>query len=265
MQNNNYIDYNFIRIIPIKKKFTENKKKNYVNVIIDYFIDQLLELNQKISIYEVIQRQDTIKFFLDIEKIPKEAPYLIFEIVEKFSQYMSEKHNIQFNDYIITINLNSNTHEGFSYHVIYDGIYSNIIDIGKFVIEFSSLNKFGDFIDTSIYTSNRLFKLPLQYGIDLNGKHKRGKKINNYHQIYFYKKLNHITIIDLINKNIIQQIFPNCDITILNFKQIHNKELILKTIIQNVPTNSSQCKCDLPDKKITKKSWNSGPNTEIDN
>ena len=253
--------YNFIRIIEIKKTFKENKYKKHKTVLLNPFSEQLLKLNKKTSIYEVIKKNDIIKFFMDIEKVPREAPYLIFEIAEKFKDYMLSVHNINFTDYIVTINLESNTHDGFSYHIIYDGIYSSIYDVGTFVNDFTAKNNFIDFIDNSIYTSLRLFKLPLQFGINSKGKHKRNKSSLNYHQIFYYKLQNTLSIQKDLHKKLIDQeiksIFPNANIKLI--ENVHTKEYIEKTIIQNVPPNSLKCKCKLP--KLTKfqQQHHSGP------
>ena len=249
--------YNFIRIVEIKKTFKENKYTNHKTVLLNPFSDQLLELNKKTSIYEIIKKNDTIKFFMDIEKVPKEAPYLIFEIAEKFKNYMSTEHNINFTDYIVTINLESNTHNGFSYHVIYDGVYSTIYDVGAFVNDFTLKNNFVDFIDNSVYTSVRLFKLPLQFGVNSKGKHKRDKSSLNYHQLFYHKTQSALTIQQNFMNQDINSIFPN--ITINLIKNIHTKDFIEKTIIQNVPPNSLRCECKLPKIKKIDQLHHSGP------
>ena len=240
----------FIRIISIKDSFKESRPKNYKTITSEILYDSSLRsLNLKTTVYEVLKHTDTIKFFMDIEGIPETEEGLIFVIIDSFKKYMTFKHNINFNGYTITINKNSQNHSGLSYHVIYNGVYSKIYDIGKFITDFvNTEGKFvSNFIDTSVYSRIRLFKLPLQIGTNNdNATHKRSRKSTNYHQILLHENDNKITFNgDVIKTDFVQDFYQNYQLTKLKSSQINTKEYIMSTIIQLVPRNAKQCDCNL--------------------
>lgn len=240
----------FIRIISIKDSFKESRPKNYKTITSEILYDSSLKsLNLKTTVYEVLKNTDTIKFFMDIEGIPETEEGLIFVIIDSFKKYMTSKHNINFNGYTITINKNSQNHSGLSYHVIYNGVYSKIYDIGKFITDFvNTEGKFvSNFIDTSVYSKVRLFKLPLQIGTNNdNATHKRSRKSTNYHQILLHENDNRITFNgDVIKTDVVQDFYQNYPLTKLKSSQINTKEYIMSTIIQLVPRNAKQCECNL--------------------
>lgn len=240
----------FIRIIAIKDSFKESRPKNYKTITSEILYDSSLKsLNLKTTVYEVLKHTDTIKFFMDIEGIPETEEGLIFVIIDSFKKYMTSKHNINFNGYTITINKNSQNHSGLSYHVIYSGVYSKIYDIGKFITDFvNTEGKFvSNFIDTSVYSRIRLFKLPLQIGTNNdNATHKRSRKSTNYHQILLHENDNKITFNgDVIKTDVVQDFYQNYQLTKLKSSQINTKEYIMSTIIQLVPRNAKQCECNL--------------------
>ena len=238
----------FIRIISIKDSFEESRPKNYKTITSEILYDSSLKsLNLKTTVYEVLKHTDTIKFFMDIEGIPKTEENLILVIVDGFIKYMINKHNLNFSGYTITINKNSANHSGLSYHVIYDGVYSNIYNIGKFVSDYTNNegNFVKNFIDTSVYTKVRLFKLPYQIGS--NGKtHKRSRRSTNYHQILLNYKDDKVTFNgDMIDEDIISEFYQHHRLNKLGTSQIKQKEYIMSTIIQLIPRNAKQCECNL--------------------
>lgn len=240
----------FIRIIAIKDSFKESRPKNYKTITSDILYDSSLKsLNLKTTVYEVLKHSDVIKFFMDIEGIPETEEGLIFIIIDSFKKYMTSKHNINFSGYTITINKNSQNHSGLSYHVIYDGVYSNIYNIGKFITDFANTEgKFvSNFIDTSVYSKVRLFKLPLQIGTNNdNATHKRSRKSTNYHQILLRENDNKITFNgDVIKTDVVQDFYQNYQLMKLKSSQINTKEYIMSAVIQLVPRNAKQCECNL--------------------
>ena len=252
----------YIRIIPITWSFKESTSSNYITINSEDLYENLLQtINLKTTAYEVLKQSDTLKFFMDIEGIPINDTDLIFIIAENFSRYMKEKHNLEFSSYTITFNPGSCTHKGLSYHIIYDGIYSNICDIRTFISDYLKHedNNINKFVDSSIYTRLRLFKLPLQIGINKDQIHERSDTNENYHRIIFHKNKSNIVASKLYNiSDAALKYYHNHEIIFMNVDEINSKKYMMNTIIQLVPRNAKQCECTLPRNPNTKTTWISG-------
>ena len=170
-------------IIDIKYSFTENSKRHQKYVEASEIIETLnkRELIHTYSRYEVLNKRIRRVYF-DIEKIPKENTTLINDIIDSLKKFYCEKLGITEIEHVITYNYGSKTHEGLSYHVIFPKIavdYSKQkLGVCEFV-ETEEGKKYKEYIDTSIYSSSRLFKLPYYIGIvndELDEDH------NNYHR-----------------------------------------------------------------------------------
>lgn len=158
-------------------------KPTHQNINYDKFSEMIKkgingEISEK-SVHELLDK-DKRKMYFDIEKIPETKPELINEMIDALKKFFETKkvRNIK---YVLTINEGS-PHEGLSYHLIfynYSCYYNELKDAVK---EFLFNNeKYNTYLDTSVYSVKRLFKMPYNYGIikgkgvDLNS--------NNYHKI----------------------------------------------------------------------------------
>ena len=112
------------------------------------------------SVFEVIRTEEH-KIFLDLEKIPVSQPDTYQEIIDNFMEFADL--NKQKTGYVVTHNKGS-SHQGLSYHVIFN------VSITKFnlrclVNQFKEhYPQYKDYVDSTIYTRNRLFRLPEQVG-----------------------------------------------------------------------------------------------------
>lgn len=125
---------------------------------VDDFVNIINEnKNSDYSILEVLA-SDTVRFFMDIENIPVENTDLIINLINDFIKFF----NLQ-EEYAYTFNSKS-AHAGLSYHVFFPYKISKAkgdkITIYKLVQTFLSKHpQYYKYIDTSIYTKNRLFRV----------------------------------------------------------------------------------------------------------
>ena len=158
---------------------------------------------------EVLKTDTLCRFFLDIENLNEKSDiefikfndYLVPKFLEDFENYMG------FRQHSFTITLNNNSaHKGLSYHVIWPYVIK-FGDIKKYIVDFiNHNNKFVAYIDSSIYSSRRIFRCPYQHKPAIK---KEGRRINDYHKIIFS---DNITDIDnnldvCISNSIIQNIY----------------------------------------------------------
>lgn len=172
-----------IRIIDINS-FSEASSKNFKSISMQSECEHLCEekLITSFSRYEVLGYR--WKLMLDIERIPFDKPDMIYDIIENFNKFMKHKNAVKVDmDYVLTMNTSSPNHKGLSYHLIFYE-YSALRDMIKYcLLEFVHTDfgkEFIDYIDTSIYTNNRLMKLPYYIGITKQGI---DTNADNYHRI----------------------------------------------------------------------------------
>lgn len=171
--------------------YTQNRPSRYSRMPVKYVANELFKLSQNgvntnISTYEVLKR-DVRKIYFDIEKIPVDQPKLIYDMMNDINDFFKNKAGDQLTNgdmrFIITHNGDSANHDGLSYHLIcynYSMSYQNMKGI---ITEFVNTvgNKYFEYIDTSVYSTKRLFKLPYYIGIIKDGG--LDDNINNYHYI----------------------------------------------------------------------------------
>lgn len=182
---------------------------------------------------EILKSETLCRFFLDIENLNENSNiefidinnYKIPKFLEEFEEYMG------FNHHSFTITLNNNSvHKGLSYHVIWPYVIK-FMDIKKYIIDFiNHNNKYVQYIDSSIYSTRRIFRCPYQYKPAIR---KDPRRINDYHKIIFS---NNIIDIDnnldvCISNSILQNIYNlenvNKDINI-NFDDINKYTIMYK-------------------------------------
>ena len=174
-----------IKYIEISKNFTENKRENWKESYEGEYIAKLMKNDSQTSIFEILG--DKVKMYFDIEKIPKENDKLIFDIVAKIISEIVNITNIQSVrgiSYILTENLHSYTHEGRSYHLILYNLSMSKYNIKDFV-NYYIYNKFigYEYIDSSVYTCNRLFRAVNQKGVSRFGD---GLNSDDAHKVIRY-------------------------------------------------------------------------------
>lgn len=159
-----------ITLVNLKRSYAENRPSTYV----DYFsIEEAMPVivEPNTSTLEVL-RCLVRRIYMDVEKIPYEREDLIYEIVNKFCEFIG----ISNEDYTLTYNNASQQHHGRSYHVIFPhSMYYK--DLGNIIKIFKKLNpEYISYVDESVYDINRLFRLPMNgkvtgSSLDYNDKH----------------------------------------------------------------------------------------------
>lgn len=188
------------------------------------------------ALFEVLRlnTQFTInRIFLDIENIPLDKPNLIADLVKDFVEILkkipeihvthtadllnkkiygysptemsvftgdvvlvpSEKRDYS---YVVTFNRHSSSHAGLSYHVIFTHLYFyNLYVIKQLMVKFLNEKRcYTKYVDTSIYSSYRLFRLPYSKNVKNTTTTARIINIDDIHYPYDIKQHR---IIEIIN------------------------------------------------------------------
>lgn len=150
-----------IVLVSPKKSYKENYFSNHN--MYDTYEEAREEIeNPETSTHEVLKR-DQRKIYLDIEGIPVDQRDLINHIVKDFIEFMPIPKDIE---YVLTINEHSCTHKGLSYHLILP-YQMNYLDMRRVIIGFSNKHpNYAKYIDVSVYSCIRLFRLPLNFKPD---------------------------------------------------------------------------------------------------
>jgi len=156
-------------IYNIKKYNQESRKKE------SYTIEELLEkLKKKENYHEIIKKDERIKFIMDIDKL---KGCKIEEIIKDLIEFLN-KRGIEVKDGDISLTKNVNPLLE-SFHLTIPKINVLCEKLRYLICDFKNENeKYSDFIDTSIYASMKLFRLPNQLKENVrNTEHKilRGK------------------------------------------------------------------------------------------
>ena len=239
-----------IRIIDISNSFSENTRNNYkmfniddainaLQIDINSFLNSQI-INSLVSRFEIIGR-DCIPYF-DIEKIPEDkGDEYINEIAKSLMNELSTHSQKQFTRFCITYNTSSITHPGKSYHVYFPE-YSTIKDeMKKFVNYYIDSKKEGyEYIDASVYSKDRLFRLPYQKGVNKSyDVVNLGDRYKDFHRIIV--GTNQASDYIISNTATKERVF---------FSSIPNKYLLMKSVnIISGPYNKTDKKlnkvCDL--------------------
>ena len=219
-----------ILFLPIKEQYSENIKKsriivntstyaNYIsNKVHDIEIKNLSKAKRTpknfirplkdYTLYEVIPPYN-IKFYFDIENIPRDDTNFINNIIRDIKEYVFKKTGIKFTDYSLTLNSHSSSHEGLSYHLVFLNYYTYQENIRRMVLHFlKEYDFYSDYIDTVVYSKYRLFKSANQINIRKDG----GKSTpDDVHKI----------IVGTVEDSIIQNInSPKCERFNYNWEMI---------------------------------------------
>ena len=181
-----------VRFLAIKEAYSENIKRAYITIDVETYKNYLLKTsptfvlplkNGKINtktgrskdvklkdytLFEVLPNYDT-KFYFDIENIPRFDDKFIYNIIRDIQAYVKKTSGIELKKYALTINEHSSSHEGLSYHLIFQDYYTtqqnNRFMLLRFLKEYDF---YKEYIDTVVYSKNRLFKSANQLNINKN-------------------------------------------------------------------------------------------------
>ena len=147
------------KCVHIRHRYSENTPSSHItHTSIEAFYEDTLDPED--CVYEVLDKP--IRFvYLDIEGINMETPEshkLVRKIINDFKDFTGINTNRPF----VTYNAGSTSHHGHSYHVIFDKEINYQL-LKNIVIAFKQLHPdYGMYIDESVYSVIRLFRLPFQ-------------------------------------------------------------------------------------------------------
>lgn len=155
MQSNTYA---YVRISNFKESYKQNRKYcSNIGELMSVVDDNKNTPN--LSIFEVLENSIRRVYF-DIENIPFDRENVIYEIIQKLAEFME----ISPDTYGLTLNKGSH-HKGLSYHLTFPfkTHATNILNLVRsFKLQYP---EYVEYIDECVYSTNRLFRLPNQYGI----------------------------------------------------------------------------------------------------
>ena len=178
-----------ITVVDCYYSYTEAKQRNYrkynIKDVVDAWKNHAVISN--VSRYEIL-KELIRRIAFDIEKIPTDQPELIYQIIKDLQRFLVDKGVCKEPPkYVLTFNSGSKNHEGLSYHLIFYE-YSMHYNVQRaLVLAFVNSdygNKYIEYIDCTLYSSVRLFKLPYYIGIiKANGEMQLDTNKDNYHRI----------------------------------------------------------------------------------
>ena len=164
-------------------EFAQCRKDMYKSIPIEsVFSFDTVEMN--FSRYEILNN-DVRKLYFDIDGVPLMNENLVHEFMHTYEEFFKTKINDASNTftepfkYVITSNKNSSTHPGLSHHVIvwnYSMDYLEQKHILNMFKNSTAGTKYIKYVDSSVYSSLRLFKVPNFIGIPINANPE------NYHR-----------------------------------------------------------------------------------
>lgn len=204
-----------VRYIDIENSFQEGNKRNIKTANINDFKNWLkneintfgnkTKITTNVSRFEIIGNE-CIPYF-DIEGIPKDKDdKYIIKVTNDLMKTMNEHAKHKFTYFCITQNLHSLSHEGKSYHVYFPQFRTFRDEMKKFVNYYVDSKLEGyEYIDTSVYSRGRLFRLPYQKGVnkrkDMNTIERR--QIDYHYIIYGLGDPSNYIISDVEGKEMI--------------------------------------------------------------
>ena len=147
------------KCVHIRHRYSENTPGSHIaHASIESFYEDTL--NSEDCVYEVLDKPIR-RIYLDIEGIDmetSESHKLVRKIISDFKDFIGSS----LSPAHVTYNAGSTSHPGHSYHVIFDEEI-NFQLLKNIVIAFKQLHPdYGMYIDESVYSVIRLFRLPFQ-------------------------------------------------------------------------------------------------------
>ena len=161
-------------------EFTQNSRQKYKEIEASEAIPATPELS--FSRYEVLESSNR-KVHFDFDGLPDtpEGEQIPDRFVSAWTQFMIKSGFLQNENtkYVKTSNHHSTAHEGFSSHVICYEYSMHFTCLKNSIIMFVNSDEgkeFEPYVDTAIYSSLRLFKLPNFIGLPIGNN-------ENYHRL----------------------------------------------------------------------------------
>ena len=174
-----------VLVVDCRHSYRDAAKRYHKKLPIDSVISEISQrkLISEYSRFEVLTDKPR-RIYVDIERIPKDKPMLIYELIDSLNAYMKFIRLIinDFN-YALTFNSGSATHDGLSYHLILHEYAMEPKANEAFVISFINSiygESYADYVDCSVYSTPQLFKLP--YYIGMTKRH-IDTNVDNHHRI----------------------------------------------------------------------------------
>lgn len=161
--------------------YTQSSAKNYKELSLSQVIpDDVITLFARFEILQYNRR----RIYLDIDGVPitpecEDLPDRIFLAWCKWMNAYTKSNKFDDCKYVKTTNYKSTTHEGFSSHIICWNKSCSMTDLKDSLILFTNSpegKQYAKYIDLSVYSSLRLFKLPNFIGIPMTDN-------DNYHRM----------------------------------------------------------------------------------
>ncbi len=147
--------------------YTQNIRRNRRRCTVEDMIEMINSADSKpTTVFEIIHRKEHIIYF-DIESIPVEQPDLIHAITKDLIIYLSTL-DLNIEVFALTHNAGSRTHAGLSYHLYFPSHVVSKLTNMNIVLSFVAKDeyaKYKPFIDTSVYSKDRLFRITNSKGI----------------------------------------------------------------------------------------------------
>jgi hypothetical protein len=189
-----YVEYNTAELasynivaITTYNEFRKNKIDTVYSINEFETYMELAQSNSK-SCFEILQN-DILRIYLDMENIPNENTELYKQIIAEFMEYAG-LNKIQA-EYVVTFNPCSH-HKGLSYHVIFH-VLTTLDNLKNLVQNFKHHHQaYMSYVDDSVYTRLRLFRLPGQRGLPCqdekyitNPDYDNEKDVHQIHETHF--------------------------------------------------------------------------------
>ncbi len=174
--------------------YMQSNCRNWKREKVHNLVDSLMKLDESktpvttISKYEVLY-ETVRKIYFDIERIPFSDENAVFELLTDINKFFRKKCGDQMKEdmkFIITYNKSSANHSGKSYHAYCMNYCMNFKILRNTVAEFVNTDgkKYKDYVDCSVYSKNRLFKMPYYIGVVQDGLNsKLDTNVDNHHMI----------------------------------------------------------------------------------
>ena len=171
-----------VHYIDIRRNYSENLNRNHKEVSFEKHIQYLKNSTSSnvYSRYEILPPSIPVRLYFDIENIPSEQPELIKDIISALKTFLLKTlpsgtfpelstHCIP---HALTINECSSNHEGLSYHLYFPTLATPTSNQELLLKHFlsSELGKdYQDYLDTVVYSPQRLFRCAEQIGVKRRG------------------------------------------------------------------------------------------------
>lgn len=164
--------YNPVKYIEIYESYKENKESKYKKIEVEKYMRKIRGMDdteeKRGSLFEVLDSDNYFILYFDIECIDYKQDNLINEIINDLMTFVYKTSKIHLLDYALTINRGSSNHDGLSYHLYFPNYKTKQRNIYNLLSQFLSNEnyiKYKNYIDTSVYSHNRLFRSVFQRGI----------------------------------------------------------------------------------------------------